>query len=130
MNTQPTQQHPQPNPAPAWTPGPWTVQGHEIYGDTRYVGYAYNWSNPQCAPEYREINDKLRAEGEANARLMACAPEMAKALAQDVARINQLCDMVNHFAHKLGLGKKVTPEDWTDSAEAALRLAQDNGGAQ
>lgn len=47
--------------------------------------------------------------------------EVARALKQDIDRINQLCAMVNHFADKLGLGKKVNAEDWTDNAEAMLK---------
>lgn len=80
----------------AWTPGPWSAQGHEIYGETRYVGHAYDWSNPNCASEYGNINDNLRAEGEANARLMAAAPEMAEFIQAIVMHCDSpLADCVN-----------------------------------
>jgi len=36
-------------------------------------------------------------------------------------RINQLCDMVNSYAQKLGVGKKVNAEDWTDFMEIASK---------
>lgn len=65
---------------PSYTPGPWTAQGHEIYSDTRYVGYAYDWSSPNCDPEYGKINDELRVEGESNARLISCAPDLVRVL--------------------------------------------------
>jgi hypothetical protein len=61
------------------TPGPWTFEGAEIYGDTRYVARVYDWHNPNCDPRYHDINGALKAEGEANARLIAAAPELLEA---------------------------------------------------
>lgn len=73
--------HSAPRTGCAHTPGPWNVASGEIISDTRYVAKIYDWSNPgQCAPAYAEINAGLRAESDANARLIAAAPELLGAL--------------------------------------------------
>lgn len=57
----------------------------------------------------------------------ACQPDVfaqtINALRKDVARIDQLCDMVNNLANQLGLGKKVNAADWNDEARTALARA-------
>jgi hypothetical protein len=51
-------------------------------------------------------------------------PELLKACKEDRKRINELCGMVNRFAARLNLGKKVNAEDWADVADAAITKAE------
>lgn len=51
---------------------------------------------------------------------------------KDIAKIEQLCGMVNNFAGQLGLGNKVHAEDWTDrdfDSHAALKAALEKSEA-
>jgi hypothetical protein len=50
-------------------------------------------------------------------------PDLLEAAKTDAKRIRELCGMVNSFAVKLGLGKKVNAEDWDDAARAAIAKA-------
>lgn len=43
-------------------------------------------------------------------------------LEQTKHEIEQLCSTVNHFSHKLGLGRKVRPEDWTERVDKILAM--------
>ena len=63
------------------TPGPWKVDGLAIVGQ-RYVASVKDWSTFPCAKQYKTINNALRREAKANARLIAAAPEMLEALKQ------------------------------------------------
>jgi len=49
--------------------------------------------------------------------------EMLAALKKSERYILQLCDMVNFFSMKQGLGRKVYPEDWTEPARQAIAKA-------
>jgi len=40
--------------------------------------------------------------------------ETLMVLKESEQRIQQLCNMVNSYSNKLGLGNKVRAEDWTD----------------
>lgn len=53
--------------------------------------------------------------------------ETYEALRKSEQNILQLCRMVNDFAAKLGLGKKVTADDWTEDARKAMNKLK--GGA-
>jgi hypothetical protein len=70
------------------------------------------FGEPQGVRFAREI---VRLD-EANASLLA-------ACKKDAERIRELCRMVNSFSHQLGLGKKVTAEDWDDVARDAIAKA-------
>ena len=63
---------------PAFTPGPWVPNKYRVYGpDTRVVAYARGLNNKERTPE-----------DEANARLIAAAPELlddAKKLVNEVS---------------------------------------------
>ncbi len=71
------------------TPGPWTAHGTKIIADTRYVATIDDWSNPDCAPQYQDINNALKAECEANAKLIAASPDLLAALKAIVAALSQ-----------------------------------------
>lgn len=61
--------------APAWSPGPW-----DIHGDITRQAYYVHGANAIC--DMRKPSGFYRSprETEANARLIAAAPEMAEAL--------------------------------------------------
>lgn len=70
------------------TPGPWrytreiTKQGIDkafIVGE-RYIAEIFNFCNPHSAPQYTTENDGFFVEAQANARLIAAAPDMLEAL--------------------------------------------------
>lgn len=52
------------------------------------------------------------------------APDMLAALKDEQHEIAQLCDMVNRFAARLGLGRKVNPVDWGEKGRAAIAKAE------
>ena len=80
--------------------------------------------------DHTTSREAMRVEGKALAdlnaalaevdRLKAQRDELARLLKKDINKINQLSDMVNTFAIKLGLGKKVNAEDWVDEEITAL----------
>jgi hypothetical protein len=59
-----------------------------------------------------------------NARLIAAAPDMDKALSKSIQHIVHLCDMVNTYSKQLGLGKKVRAEDFCEPAQLAISKAR------
>jgi hypothetical protein len=89
------------------TPGPW--QSIHLHG------------KHYCVAEQKSGVGLLY--NEANARLMAAAPELLAALKKSERHIAQLCEMVNDLAIKQGLGRKVHPEDWTEPAREAIANA-------
>lgn len=52
------------------------------------------------------------------------ARDMLAALKDEQHEIAQLCDMVNRFAARLGLGRKVNPVDWGEKGRAAIAKAE------
>jgi ketosteroid isomerase-like protein len=61
----------------AHTPGPWTVaDNNEVHCDAKTIAMVadLNWG------QYRDAEDNGEAEFEANARLIAAAPELLEAL--------------------------------------------------
>jgi len=47
-----------------------------------------------------------------------------KAAEKTIPAIEQLCDMVNTYSMKLGLGRKVRPEDFTEPLRTAIAKAR------
>lgn len=98
------------------TPGPWEAHGKQIIGED-YVAEVHDHSNPNCAPQYADTNARLRARHEANARLIAAAPELLA-----VARTVKLwCEK--------GIIKTVAPYEGNESgllemARAAIAKAE------
>lgn len=72
------------------TPGPWKVEtsdthGIEILGDgdiKRYVAKIHDWTTDAVAPQYEAAELVLATEREANAKLIAAAPQLLEALEQ------------------------------------------------
>jgi hypothetical protein len=68
--------------APAWTPGPWRVHvepasGYAVSSDSVFVCGSGEWPESQIARA--NVQDGF-GEREANARLIAAAPDLAEAL--------------------------------------------------
>jgi hypothetical protein len=61
------------------TPGPWRREGDHIVGQ-RYVCELSDWAIVAAGSSYPEINAALTAERDANAALIAAAPELLAAL--------------------------------------------------
>lgn len=61
------------------TPGPWTVDGDDIVGK-RYIARLANWHIVEGNVKYKAVEDALKAERQANAQLIAAAPDMIDAL--------------------------------------------------
>lgn len=72
-----------------YTPGPWSNESGEIIGKD-YIAKVYDHSNPQCAPQYADINAVLRGRHMANASLIAAAPELFEALADMMKELDYL----------------------------------------
>lgn len=91
------------------TPGPWRYTDGGIIDTPNQTGL-------EIADVYgADINDKRGpelCEAMANAHLIAAAPELKRDLEKANRQIWQLCDMVNSYAERLGLGKKVNAGDW------------------
>ncbi|MEP2668922.1 MAG: hypothetical protein ABJH04_08000 [Cyclobacteriaceae bacterium] len=58
------------------------------------------------------------------ATLMAAAPQLFKAGQKSVKHIIQLCNMVNGYSNKLGLGQKVNVEDFIEPLQDAITKAK------
>ena len=106
------------------TQGPWYL-ATTVTGDLAIV--------PKCKPPQRKVcviptitADFTEEEQTANAALICAAPEMLEALKKDCQRIKQLGDMVNSYANRLGLGKKVHVEDFMENAIKAINKAENN----
>lgn len=61
------------------TSGPWAVDGDDIVG-RRHIARLANWHIVEGTVKYKVIEDALKAERRANARLIAAAPDMLSAL--------------------------------------------------
>jgi hypothetical protein len=66
------------------TPGPWRREGDHIVGQ-RYVCELSDWAIVAAGSSYPEINAALTAERDANAALIAAAPELLEALRRVLA---------------------------------------------
>lgn len=74
----------------AHTPGPWAFSRWDQFGDTRY--YVAQADGAEYTPHYSDVatliaetvSDERRSIQEANARLIAAAPELLEALAWTV----------------------------------------------
>jgi hypothetical protein len=98
------------------TKGPWAIGYGGQDSDDYAVIVSPHASQPIAALEPLGYT-------QANAKLIAAAPELLRACRKDAERIEQLCDMVNGYAIKLGMGKRVNAEDWSDLARAAIAKA-------
>ena len=101
---------------PTHTPGPWMTKGTSIFSGSRYIGSVNDWSNPDCSEKYRHINQALKAESEANARLIASAPALKESHAELMAVIAQIEDEINRTGSP-------SVDGW-DKARAALAKAK------
>lgn len=113
------------------TPGPWELHGLAVYASPEkrsFGGPAREYLRPVCCmevveggdhPDYkndpttRNVRLPGDAEAEANARLIAAAPDLLAAL-EDIIRLTETTDIW-------------LPISWKDDARAAIARA--NGGA-
>lgn len=61
------------------TPGPWIISDDDIVGQ-RYIARLADWHIVGAGSQYKDIDDMLTSERNANARLIAAAPDMLAAL--------------------------------------------------
>jgi hypothetical protein len=71
------------------SPLPWKAIEGRIISDARYVATVDDWSNPDCAEQYRDINAALKAESEANAAMIALAVNNHARLTEENARLRR-----------------------------------------
>lgn len=76
--------------------------------------------NARAHEEYSNINFAYQQLSDTHAAALAASEAALLALKKDIQKIEQLCGMVNDFSRKLGLGRKVRSEDWSDTAAAAI----------
>lgn len=80
------------------TSGPWAVDGDDIVG-RRHIARLADWHIVEGTVKYKVIEDALKAERQANARLIAAAPDMLAALEM----VNDMLpDMPQFMWNKLG----------------------------
>lgn len=86
----------------AYTPGPWTFSKDDQFGDTRF--YVAQQEGAPYTPHYSDVatviaetcvGDRLAIQ-QANARLIAAAPEMLEALKVALAMILEECADPEH----------------------------------
>lgn len=58
--------------------------------------------------------------------LEQAAPDLLHACVKAEEKIKQLCDMVNTYSNKLGLGNKVRVEHWLDETSAAIAKSKND----
>ena len=120
-----------------WTPGPWKSQGHQ--GDEDGIGVialkdgSDNPSNGLVAWIGRDFGAAagVPATAEANARLIAAAPDLAEALEATVAQLDKAADQFAFYADEHA--KKGTKEGETKGAvnhQWALACAKAAGTAR
>lgn len=70
------------------TPGPWKLAGKWIIGqhpdNSRYIAGIEQFHNENVADQYKDIEAQLKAESEANGRLIAAAPTLLECLVRTV----------------------------------------------
>lgn len=105
---------------------------HTLTASIGTAGAAFHCDNVASHPlsfhlSYRDpalSGDGMAFAGEILRRYSSHAA-LVEALERQIKHTDQLAGMVNRFADRLGLGKKVNAEDWTDQARAALQLAKE-----
>lgn len=95
------------------TAGPWVREGDHIIGG-RYVCELADWHITAAGGSYDAINARLTAERDANARLIAAAPQLLAAL-----------ERIERWASGYGTA---TQSDMREVARAAITSA--TGGAK
>lgn len=136
-------------PTPAHTPTPWNL--HRAYDGEplaveRENGNAFVSAQLVIARDEKIIAEVVFRGGlnggwphvdsmeefRANAAFIVRAVNnheaLVAALERQIAHTEQLANMNNHFAAKLGIGKKVNVEDWTDRARSAIDAAMSKEG--
>lgn len=105
-------------PAPAWTPGPWTIEPGQAPDG---IGFAASIGN-----ESGEIAVAVPHEDmDANARLIAAAPEMAEALRNVIRSLDSLCFSV--FEIRASQKTPIDPRNAPTIQGARALLARING---
>ena len=104
-----------------WTPGPWRIGRN--HGPLQLIGHhRILMHGAGSAAVYSMGCDEI--ETEANARLIAAAPNMAKALEIADRRIAELCEMICTLA---GNPRKARAADYSGEVRAALSAARGEG---
>jgi len=70
------------------TPGPWEYVGNTPPKNAREEGYVYGWYVTCADDRHISVEGRTGDEAEANARLIAAAPDMLEALESLVATID------------------------------------------
>lgn len=83
-----------------YTKGPWKVADEDFIVGARYVAVVKRWSPVAAGSQYDDIEAKLKAEADANARLIAAAPELLEALEALQTEIRQAVkfDVKKHYS--------------------------------
>lgn len=101
------------------TPGPWAFSQNAQYGDTRF--YVAQADGAPYTPHYSDVatliaetvNDERKSIQEANARLIAAAPELLEALTECMAEAD---------GYEQRTGKKLVGS-WPAKARTAIAKA-------
>ena len=116
--------------SPTHTPGPWRVKqtGFTYFRDLTILGEDWHGEEtPIAAALVRNAlhpygrADKARAEIEANARLIAAAPELLSALEKALESIEGQAELLRHCGAAYGIGATLA------QARAAIAKATEGG---
>lgn len=96
---------------PKFTPGPWEISRY-----TNYIGYSISAPGAGCIAERWYASEREDAPIEANAHLIAAAPEMYEALGAMIAddAFAELCAVIGE------------EPNWIKTARAAIAKAEGN----
>ncbi len=90
---------------PKWTPGPWETIKHSwectgIYSGDQFTRFAYRVAVAKIDDDVTEDNqDEFEITMDANARLIAAAPELFEALVEAIAELNACCEEIDEESY-------------------------------
>ena len=112
------------------TPGPWALESDKNYYDETYRYYIYDTHEPPKKEiSMVETNRRVRSDmllpqdtAQANARLIAAAPDLLDALMKATILLKHACDDAHTLRHVAILGSQFAAET-ADAMHAALTKA-------